>query len=491
MEYIIRDRKPESFFHFFEELSQIPRGSGNEGGAADYVCAFAAARGLDCCRDELGNVLIKKPAYKGCENSPAVLLQGHLDMVCVKRSDAEHDFLSDPIKLVERDGWLSAEGTTLGGDDGFAVAAMLAVLDDPELVHPPLECLFTVGEETGLVGALGFDTGLISAERMINLDSEEEGLVVNGCVGSADYEVQLEPEYTELYGRCLSVRIGGFLGGHSGSDIDRSRVNALRLFGRLASALYETAPFNLVSLSSGTVGNAIPCELEARIAVSDEAFTVDRLTSLFEAVRRELPAEESNGYLRVERVKASELRESRMFTFKSTSNLLSLLILAPCGVTLRSAADPSFVDASANIATARINDEGRVCLTMMYRSSDESMQDHMQCQLLRICRLTGAVLTRLGRYPGWTPVYDTDLQRAYISVYSELYPDRSQPTVRPIHAGLECGVIAGRRESENCGHMDCISIGPDILDIHTPAERMSLSSCERVLASLTAALARL
>lgn len=491
MEYIVQGRKPESFFHFFEELSQIPRGSGNESGAADWVCAFAESRGLECYRDELNNVLIKKPASAGCEGRPAVLLQGHLDMVCVAREGVEHDFAAEPLHLRAENGFISAEGTTLGGDDGFAVAAMLALLDDPTLAHPPLECLFTVGEETGLVGALGFDVSRLSAERMINLDSEEEHLVVNGCVGSADYTVRLEPERVELYGRVLDITVGGFSGGHSGSDIDRSRVNALRLFGRIFAELYERSPFNLVSIDSGSVSNAIPCELRARIAVSDEPYATSLLEQLFDALRAELPPEEKRGYLRVERTKASRLTEGEMFTFKSTSNLLSLLALAPCGVTRRSSADPTFVEASANIASAHIDADGAVVIALMYRSSDESMQDHMRTQLLRLCRLTGAQLTELGRYPGWSPVYDTELQRSYIAAYLAVNPEYLAPEVQPIHAGLECGVLAGRSESECGRHIECISIGPDIFDIHTPSERMDIDSCERVYAAVAKALSML
>ncbi len=491
MEYIVHGRNPESFFRFFEELSQIPRGSGNESGAADYVSAFAASRGLECYRDEMNNVLIKKPASSGYETHSAVLLQGHLDMVCVARAGVSHDFTAEPLRLVEKNGFLSAEGTTLGGDDGFAVATMLALLDDHSLVHPPLECLFTVGEETGLVGALGFDVSLLSADKMINLDSEEEHLVVNGCVGSADYTVRLKPERVELYGRVLDINIGGFSGGHSGGDIDRSRVNALRLFGRLFAELYERSPFNLVSINSGSVSNAIPCELSARIAVSDEPFVTSQLEQLFDAVRAELPPEEKRGYLRVECTKASKLTESRMLTFKSTSNLLSLLALAPCGVTRRSCADPAFVEASANIASAHVDADGDIVITLMYRSSDESMQDHMRTQLLRLCRLIGAQLTELGRYPGWSPVYDTELQRSYISAFLAVNPEYLAPEVKPIHAGLECGVIAGRSETECGRHIECISIGPDIFDIHTPSERMDIDSCERVYAAIAKALSML
>ena len=265
----------------------------------------------------------------------------------------------------------------------------------------------------------------------------------------------------------------------------------MRLFGRLFAELYERSPFNLVSINSGSVSNAIPCELSARIAVSDEPFVTSQLEQLFDAVRAELPPEEKRGYLRVECTKASKLTESRMLTFKSTSNLLSLLALAPCGVTRRSCADPAFVEASANIASAHVDADGDIVITLMYRSSDESMQDHMRTQLLRLCRLIGAQLTELGRYPGWSPVYDTELQRSYISAFLAVNPEYLAPEVKPIHAGLECGVIAGRSETECGRHIECISIGPDIFDIHTPSERMDIDSCERVYAAIVKALSML
>lgn len=479
MDYVINGRRPENLFHFFEQLSAIPRGSGNEKEAADFICSFAEERGLEYTRDRYDNVFVKKPSSDGYENHPALLLQGHLDMVCVKKKETAHDFERDPIELEIKDGWLSANGTTLGADDGAAVAVMLAVLDDSTLKHPPLECLFTVQEETGLVGALNFDTGNITAETMINLDSEGEGEAVIGCVGSADINVTFDPDYSDLYGKCYTVTLGGFAGGHSGADIEKERKNALVLLARILSAVYDKFPFNVVSIDSGTVSNAIPCEAEAIVALSDGPAETALMEKAFEAISKEFTLSDSHGYLRTEKTKASAVCKSQMLTFKSTSNLLSFLTLCPCGVIRRNKQDLVFVEASANPASAHIQDDGKIKIAFMNRSSLEVTQDYMIDQIKRLARLTGADTELVGRYPGWEPIYGTPLQEKYLSVYKELFPDSADPTVLPIHAGLECGIIAGNLIARRGKGLDAIAIGPDIRDIHTPDERMNLDSFER------------
>lgn len=491
MKYVINGRKPENLFHFFEQLSAIPRGSGNEKAVADFICSFAAERGLEYIRDRYDNVFVKKPSSKGYEERPAILLQGHLDMVCVKNKETVHDFEKDPIELKITDGWLGANGTTLGADDGAAVAVMLAVLDDKTLKHPPLECLFTVQEETGLVGAMNFDTRNITAETMINLDSEGEGEAVIGCVGSADIDVVFDPDYSDLYGKCYTVTLGGFAGGHSGADIEKERKNALILLARILSTAYDKYPFNIVSIDSGTVSNAIPCEAEAVIALSDGPAETELIEKTFAAVKDEFTASDERGYLRIEKTKASVTCGAKMLTFKATSNLLSFLTLCPCGVVRRNKQDLTFVEASANPASIHMLDGGKIKIAFMNRSSLEITQDYMIDQIKRLARLTGGVSKLIGRYPGWEPVYGTPLQKKYLSVYKELFPDSKDPTALPIHAGLECGIIAGNLTAvRGCG-LDAIAIGPDIRDIHTPEERMNLDSFERFWKLITKLLERL
>ena len=292
MEQIIQGRRPASVFRYFEQISAIPRGSHNESGIADYLVAFAKERGLEYYRDSLHNVLIKSPATDGQEKRPPLLFQGHTDMVCEKNSDVEHDFFSDPLSLFVDGKLLRARGTTLGADNGIAVAIMLALLDGEVAEHPAFECLFTTAEETGLNGAQNFDYGLIKSRTMINMDSEELGVVTCGCAGGLRSDLTLHCATTPFAGQALRVRIGGLMGGHSGADVNTGRANANKLMGRLLAALLPSCDARIVSIAGGSKDNAIPRECEVVLAVADVDAATDILTGTANEIARELIKED-------------------------------------------------------------------------------------------------------------------------------------------------------------------------------------------------------
>ena len=469
MNYILKDRYPEEVFRYFEEISAIPRGSANEKGIADYLCAFAEAKGLRYVRDAIHNVAIFKAASEGRENEPAVMLQGHTDMVCEKNGDTVHDFEKDGIKLIlGQDGWLRADGTTLGGDDGFAVATMLAILSDDSLSHPALECLFTVQEETGLGGASEFDYSVLSARKIINLDTEDEGTAVASCAGSMNLTFTLEGEQVAFAGSVVKLSLIGLAGGHSGTDIDKGRANSIMLMGRILNMLYREQPFNLISLSGGNKRNAIPRECEAVIAVLDADKVIDRARELVGQIRAEMSA--SDAGLRLKTGKAP--KPETVLSYKDTSKVLSLLALIPNGVIAMSNSKEGLVETSSNLGVVR-TEGGKIEFSVYARSSVEPSMDYVLCRMERVEKVTGLAMTFEDRAPGWAFNPNSELQKQFVDCYKRLYGKEGK--VEAIHAGLECGIIL-----EKMGGGDAIAIGPDMRDIHTPDERLNLDSVRRL-----------
>lgn len=490
--YILSEVEPKSLLRYFEEISAIPRGSGNEKGIADYLEGFAKNHGLYCMRDRYNNIFIKKPATNGKEDSPAILLQGHVDMVCEKSSDSAHDFLTDPLKLSFDGEWLSAEGTSLGGDDGVAVAAMLAVLDPENAVeHPALECLFTVDEEVGMIGASSFDYSEVSAGMLINLDSEDEGVVIIGCAGSSSSVLSYSYDTVPLYGKCIEVSLGGLIGGHSGNDIDKERKNSIKFLVRILSAFYDESPFNLVTISGGDKDNAIPREAKAIIAVTDPDEAGERIKEIFNSFRGELVADDAGCRVYVNKAKSADISDGKMFSYKSTSTVLSMITLSPSGVWSRDVKN-NMVEASTNLSSVRVGG-GAVTIPFMNRSSRESRLHEIENQISKVARVTGADYRQTDSYPGWQPEYDTKLQKLYAECYSELYPEAQPARFMQIHAGLECGIIGGglRAVKGSDFAFDAISIGPEMRDIHSPNERLCIPSVERFWHILLAILKKI
>lgn len=478
--YILKDTEPVSLLHYFEDISAIPRGSGNEKGIADYLEAFAKNHGIYCVRDVYNNIFMKKPATPGREKSPAILLQGHVDMVCEKTSDSTHDFLTDPLKLKFDGEWLSAEGTSLGGDDGVAVAAMLAVLDPANGVeHPALECLFTVDEEVGMIGASNFDYSEVSAGMLLNLDSEDEGIAIIGCAGSSNSVLSYKANTVPLYGKCIEIKMSGLVGGHSGNDIDNERKNSIKFLTRILSALYDESPFNLVAISGGDKDNAIPREARAIIAVTEPTAAENRIKEIFDSFRGELISDDAGCRVYVNKAKSADISDGVMFDYKSTSSVLTMVTLAPNGVWSRDVVN-DMVEASTNLSSIRVSD-GTVFVPFMNRSSRESRLHEIENQISKTARAVGADYRQTDSYPGWQPERNTKLQKIYSECYSALYPDAPKARFMLIHAGLECGIIGGglRRAKGNDFAFDAISIGPDMCDIHSPNEKLCIPSVER------------
>ncbi len=475
MEYVISGRKPASVFRYFEEISAIPRGSYNEAGIADYLVAFAKARNLEHYRDELHNVLIKKPASKGQEGRKPLLFQGHTDMVCEKNGDVEHDFLRDPLRLWVDGKLLRARGTTLGADNGIAVAMMLALLDGEVAEHPAIECLFTTAEEVGLNGAQGFDYGLVSARAMINLDSEDMGTVTCGCAGGLRSDLTLAAETEPFAGEGLRVRISGLMGGHSGADIHTGRANANKLMGRLLAALLPTCDARVVAVNGGSKDNAIPRECEAVLAVADTERATELLTDAAAAIAGELVKEDRGFTVSVETVDA----ESVMMSREDTARVCAVLACSANGVLEMNRNIAGLVEYSRNLGVVRTEND-TVTFVFSSRSSMESRLDASIRELDALAAVTGCTARHYSRYPGWDFAPTSALREAYLAAYRDV--TGADATVTTIHAGLECGIIYSKLPD-----MDMISIGPDMYDIHSPDEALDLDATEtfwRVLARL-------
>ena len=466
MNYIIKGRRPEAVFRFFEEICAIPHPSFHEERVADYLVAFAKERGLEYVRDELHNVLIKKPATRGMENRAAILFQGHTDMVCEKNGDVAHDFMKDPLKLFLDGDLLGAEGTTLGGDDGIAVAMMLALLDGEIPAHPAIECLFTVAEEVGLNGAHGFDYSHIQARRMVNLDSEDLGVITAGCAGGLRTDLTLAYEEIPMTEKALRVSVTGLAGGHSGVDICTGRANANKLMGRLLARLYKEQRVNLISLEGGSKDNAIPRECVAVVAVSDPDAAKNALSQEAARIHEELVAEDMGFTARMETVESP----ATMLSDTDTLRAVTLLATVDNGVKEMNRNVKGLPEWSRNLGVIR-TENGAIEFIFSVRSAIESRLDASIDELDTLAKMLGCTAKHYSRYPGWDYAPVSPVRDAYLNAYREVTGKDARVDV--IHAGLECGIIYSKLPD-----MDIISIGPDMRDIHSPSERLDLASVE-------------
>ena len=503
---ILSGYEPASVLAFFEDICAIPHVSGDEKAIADYIENFARERGLYCYRDHVHNVFIKHPASPGHEAAPAVMLQGHTDMVGEKTADSTHNFATDGLKLrVSRadgaDGWISATDTTLGGDDGIAVAMMLAVLDNPPEPHPAIECLFTVSEETGLEGAWAFDPTAAgaTARTMINLDSEAEGVITAGCSGGMRTDITVPVACEPAEGIAVKVTLDGFTGGHSGVEIHEGHTNAIKAMGRLLTSVWETVEFNLVSINGGGKDNAIPRDCEAVVVVYDfdgegaqDAETFCRLVQAeADKIRKEpntIPADK--GFTCVAEILPDP--PSYVMDAMGDRNVLSLLTLVRDGVLSMSAHVKGLVAHSRNLGIVKTLTDGEgkpaaVKFSMSTRSASNSHLDDSERELATlamICTGDSANATHRARYPGWDYAPVSPLRDLWTKVSERMYG--VTPRVEVIHAGLECGILC-----DKLGEMDIISVGPDMRDIHTPREMLSIPSVERTYGLLCETLREL
>ena len=467
---ILDHLEPRAVLRFFEEIAAIPHGSGNTKAISDYCVRFALERGLEHRQDALGNVVIAAPAAPGYEDAPPVIVQGHLDMVCAKAQGCEKDMTREGLELFVDGDWIGARGTTLGGDDGVAVAMALALLDDPSLPRPRLEVVLTVDEEVGMDGAEGLDVTPLLGRTMLNLDSEAEGVFTVACAGGARVRLRWTPISEAVTAQPMRLRVEGLLGGHSGAEIDAGRGNANMLMGRLLRALREAAPVRLVSLSGGTADNAIPaaCAAEVFCAPEDAMALLDAADRLCEDYRRELAATDPGVRIRAE---LRPVETAPALSEADTGRLIDALTLAPNGIQAMSFALPGLPETSLNLGILTL-DEGGAAMTFSVRSSVASRKRELIDRLRTLASLTGASFEFGGEYPAWEYREISPLRERMVRIYREMYG--AEPKVLAIHAGLECGLLA-----EKLPGLDCVSIGPDMLDIHTPGERLSIPSVAR------------
>lgn len=482
MDYKITGYKPENLFHFFEEISAIPRGSKNEKAVSDYLINFAKDRGLWYHQDDIHNVIIKKPASKGAEDKAPVMLQGHTDMVCEKLAGVEHDFEKDGLNLIVRDGVVKADGTTLGGDNGAAVALMMAILDDDSLTHPALECVFTTQEEIGLNGASALDKSLITARTMINLDSEEEGVATVSCAGGMRYALSRNISREEKEGILLSLSVSGLLGGHSGTDINKERHNANLLIGRMINHLFTKTAAELVSFHGGTKDNAIPREANAVLFCGDQ-----KTADLAAAAARDLASRFSEEICPYEpdfKFTADVASGKASVISREDANaLITAVCLAPNGVQFRNMKLDGFVVTSLNLGIVSTADTA-VRLVFAPRSSVASLMDALTEKLELLAQTFGFDTEISGAYPGWSFSEISPIRDTFIASYRNLFG--SDLKIEAIHAGLECGLF-----SDALPGLDAIAVGPTIRGCHTPDEYLPLDSFERFYMLLTDVLNKL
>ncbi len=480
----MHETQPRHVWDYFEQLSAIPRASGREHAAAQWVLDVAARHGAESACDATGNVVVRVPASPGREHVAVTVLQGHLDMVCEKNADVAHDFSCDPIRLVVSGDVVKASGTTLGADNGIGVAMALALLDMPEAVHGPLELLFTVDEERGLNGAKGLAPEFLAGRRLINLDTEEDGAIYVGCAGGVDTVLTLPIERVAdaLPRARVAIQVCGLRGGHSGGDIHEGRGNANRLLERALHQVFATcSDVHLVALDGGSLPNAIPREASAvlDIASCDLEQLRDVIAGFAAIARLELAGVDDGVQLTV----AESLDGRAPLTGASAARALRLLAVVPHGLTAFSRSIPSLVETSTNFAVIRSSPDTLVIHTSQ-RSSVPSQLEWIRHWVASLATAAGARPMHADGYPGWPPSLESPLLRVAQKAFAEELG--SEPEPRAVHAGLECGLIGARIPG-----MDMISIGPDIRDAHSPDESVSISSVARTWQRLLALLERL
>ncbi|SHH24421.1 dipeptidase D [Caloranaerobacter azorensis DSM 13643] len=475
--------EPKAVFKFFEELTRIPRGSGNEKQVSDYLVKFAKDNRLEVIQEECLNVIIKKPGTKGYENAPTVILQGHMDMVCVKDEDLEFDFTKDPIPLVVDGDMIRTKGTTLGADNGIAVAMIMAILESKDLPHPPLVALFTVSEETGMDGVLNLNPENVSGDILINIDSEEEGTILASCAGGVDNIIHLPVEWNEADNSKIGyeISIKGLIGGHSGMEIDKNRANAIKLLGRLLEALDREINIDIANVSGGEKKNAIAKMSKAVVMINKEdeerfKHIVDEYQKIFS---NEYKTADPNISIKLERVDGIQ----RVFGLKTKKGLISILRLIPNGVQTMSADIKGLVESSNNIGVLTTKEE-EIVFDSAVRSSVRSLKKEINDRIQNICDLVGAKMELVSDYPEWEFKAESPIRDLMVEVYKDMFGKEAK--VDAIHAGLECGFF-----KEKIGDIDMVSIGPNIYDVHTPNEHISISSTKRVFEFLCEVLKRI
>ncbi len=472
MDRVLKDLSPDLVFCYFEDITRIPRGSGNEKAISDYLVSFAKKHNLEVIQDEALNVIIKKSGSKGYENAPTVILQGHMDMVCEKNKEVEHNFEKDPLNIRIEGDFIKAAGTTLGADNGIAVAYCLAILSSKDISHPPLEVLITTEEETGMGGASSIKKENLSGKILINIDSEEEGELLSSCAGGVRNRVKLKIEKEEVKEGFMPLKliIKGLKGGHSGMEIDKGRGNANKLIGRVLNDLNSNLDIYITEINGGAKMNAIPREAEAIILAKEkDKVALEALVAKWkETLKNELKNSDSEVIVQIEKL---EKKVEKTFTKDLGGRIIELLMLIPNGVQTMSMDIKGLVQSSTNLGVVT-TDHNKVTFESAIRSSVKSLKYDIVKRVETVAKLTGAEMTLESEYPEWEYRADSYIRDVFVKVYKDMY--NKEPKITAIHAGLECGIL-----KDILGDLDMISFGPNMYDVHTPEERLSISSTER------------
>ena len=459
--------KPEAVFRYFEEICAIPHGSRNTKAISDYLVRFCEDRGLRYIQDEMNNVILFGPGTCGLEDHPPVILQGHMDMVCEKDPDCPIDMATQGLDVTHDDRFVYARGTTLGGDDGIAVAYALALLEDPAIPHPPLEIVITVDEEIGLLGANGIDLSMLKGRTLINLDSEDEGIFTVSCAGGCRATLSLPVERRAVYGPCIRLSVDGLQGGHSGAEIHKKRANANKVMGEFMSRIQKLMPLCLTSLSGGTKDNAIPRSCQATLVAM--GIHLERINEIAETLQAEIREGYDEPDALIQAFDVDALGGNSL-SAESTAKIISLLCAIPNGVQAMSKDIDGLVQTSLNLGVAKLGD--RFNVTSSVRSSVNAEKEELLEQLRKLCDFYEGSYSQMGEYPAWEYRKESPLRDTMVKVYTDLYG--KEPLVLAIHAGLECGLL-----SEKLPGLDCVSIGPQMHDIHTSREKLDIASTER------------
>lgn len=464
--------QPSAVFSFFEEICSIPHGSYNIGKISDYLVDFAKKRNLQVTQDNVGNVIIVKEATEGYEDKEPVIIQGHMDMVAVKDEDCEKDMMTEGLDLVVDGDWISAKGTSLGGDDGIAVAYALAILDSDNIPHPRLEVVITVDEEVGMDGAMAIDLSGLKSHTLLNIDSENETELTVACAGGVNVAGQWQVDFNESEGNRYKVMLTGLTGGHSGVEIHKGRANANKLMMELLYLLEREVDISLISAKGGSADNVISCQAEAEfLSKKDFAQIEGVLRTMEEALKDEW--KETDPGLSITVTELDKDAKDKTLETSDFFRLMSFFMEVPNGVQEMSKELEGVVETSLNFGTFSVENSGCVKAGFLIRSSVDNAKNALASKVRKMIKESQGSCTKSGEYPGWSYRVDSPLREKMVRIYKEHF-DR-EPEIISIHAGLECGILA-----EKIPNLDAVSIGPDMKDIHTTDERLSISSVQRV-----------
>ena len=459
--------EPQAVFACFEKLCSIPHGSRNTKAISDYLVSFAAEHGIRCIQDKLNNILLFGEGTCGMENHPPVVLQGHMDMVCEKDPDCKLDMAVDGLDLAHDDTCVFARGTTLGGDDGIAVAFAMALLTDKSIPHPPLEIIITVDEEIGMLGAAAMDLSEVKGRTMINLDSEDEGIFTVSCAGGATATISLPAPRRAVYGPCIRLSVDGLRGGHSGAEIHKNRANANKVMGEFLSRIQTLMPLCLTSFSGGSKDNAIPRACQATAVAM--GLHLERINETAAALQAEIREKYDEPDVLVQAFDVDALGGNGLST-EDTAKVIALLNSVPNGVQAYSADMPDLVQTSLNLGIAKLGEQ--FTATFSVRSSVNQEKQELLSKLRSLAEFHGGSYSQMGEYPAWEYRKDSPLREAMVAAYRKLFD--KEPKVLAIHAGLECGLLGQKLPG-----LDCVSIGPQMHDIHTSREKLEIASTKR------------